>query len=277
MPEVPTLATRASHERTSGPTDVDCARRCQRTGTLRGSAQAEHGQVAIAGQGFGVEDGPQRHLRCAPGRPVVSLVGQCLMKQPGSRPSAAAVLARLDRLDDPRASLPGLQDLDTANHAIGRRLDEHERPLAVERRESERFNQLFEDAQHQWIQLSDAFVEAITASVDVGASRYGSGQWQLRIRPAEIEFTGCFGAQRVGPALPFTLIAGAFVSITIPRGIDRYKGRSHGLWYGDLQTEADFGWYETAFMSARGTPYRDEETRWPSTRLVGWRGLRRHR
>ena len=119
--------------------------------------------------------------------PVVSLVAQCLMKQPSSRPSAAAALARLDRLDDPRASLPGLQDLDTANHAISRRLDEHERLLAVERRESERFNQLFEDAQHPWIQLSYAFVEAITASVDVGASRYGSGQWQLRIGP------GCKG------------------------------------------------------------------------------------
>ncbi len=47
VPGVPTLATRAPHEQTSGPMDVGCARRFQRTETLRDGAQAEDGQVAV--------------------------------------------------------------------------------------------------------------------------------------------------------------------------------------------------------------------------------------
>jgi hypothetical protein len=72
------LLTRAHHEQTSGPTDVDCARRCQRTGTLRDSAQAEHGQVVIAGQWLSLEDGPQRYALRPCRRPVVNLVGRPL-------------------------------------------------------------------------------------------------------------------------------------------------------------------------------------------------------
>lgn len=193
--------------------------------------------------------------------PIVSLVGQCTMKQPESRPAAASIARRLKSLDDPRASLPGILDLAAAKAEEDSRIDAWQLQVDIERRESERFNRLMDDARELWIPLSDALNDAIAGSIDSdsGASRTGAGAWRLRVGSAEMEVTSTFGAQRTGPRLPFELVAGAFVSITFPRGTYRYKGRSHSLWYGDMQTEGDFGWYEVAFMSMPGTGHRDEE------------------
>jgi serine/threonine-protein kinase len=50
---------------------------------------------------------------------------------------------------------------------------------------------------------------------------------------------------------PFEIVAFANISITNPRSPEVYMGRSHSLWFGDVQTRGDYAWYETAFQETR--------------------------
>lgn len=46
-------------------------------------------------------------------------------------------------------------------------------------------------------------------------------------------------------------------SLTIPRPDRSYEGRSHSLWFGDVQQAGQYGWYETTFwMGAFAQPSR---------------------
>ena len=68
----------------------------------------------------------------------------------------------------------------------------------------QRFNELLKIAEQQPIRISDEFVEAINSTIPIqyaGASRRGAGQWDLQLRMAKLEFSGCFGAQRHGPPI----------------------------------------------------------------------------
>lgn len=38
------------------------------------------------------------------------------------------------------------------------------------------------------------------------------------------------------------------LSLKIPRNRYDYEGRSHSLWFGDIQQPGDYSWFETAFM-----------------------------
>jgi serine/threonine protein kinase len=183
------------------------------------------------------------------------LIEQCLTKLPESRPTAENLLSGLDRVINKAVNLPGLQDLLSAHQDVQRDREEFSRLQAAEERESQRFSELLKIAEQQLIRISDEFVEAINSTIPVqyaGASRRGAGQWELQLRMAKLDFSGCFGAQRHGPAIPYTLIAGAVVSLSFPRSGGSYTGRSHSLWYADLQAENEFGWYEIAFAPAPG-------------------------
>ena len=60
-----------------------------------------------------------------------------------------------------------------------------------------------------------------------------------------------------GPWRPaFDVIAFAAVGINIPPGRDEYRGRLHSLWYGDIQKQSVYRWFETGFMVAALIPKR---------------------
>ncbi|GAP53666.1 hypothetical protein AHiyo6_02310 [Arthrobacter sp. Hiyo6] len=49
---------------------------------------------------------------------------------------------------------------------------------------------------------------------------------------------------------PFEVVSAAVITLTCGSPVRGYRGRSHSLWYGDVQNESQFGWYETAFMDS---------------------------
>jgi eukaryotic-like serine/threonine-protein kinase len=183
-------------------------------------------------------------------------IEQCLAKRPESRPTAENLLSSFDRLADKSANLPGLQDLLAAIRVVEHDRDEFARQRAAEELESEQFNAMFAAAEQELIRISDEFCETINGSLPAqfaGATRRGAGQWDLELRMAKLTFSGSFSAQRSGPPIPYRLIAGAVVSLTIPRSGGTYTGRSHSLWYADLQAKDEFGWYELAFAAPPGS------------------------
>ncbi|WP_431236131.1 serine/threonine-protein kinase (plasmid) [Mycolicibacterium psychrotolerans] len=183
------------------------------------------------------------------------LLEQCLTKPPELRPTAENLLSGLDRVINKAANLPGLQDLLAAYQGVQRDRAEFALMQAAEERDSQRFNEMLKIADQQLIRISDEFVEAINSTIPIqyaGASRRGVGQWAVQLGMAKLEFSGCFGAQRHGPPTPYTLIAGAILSVSFPRSGGNYTGRNHSLWYADLQAENEFGWYEIAFAATPG-------------------------
>lgn len=57
--------------------------------------------------------------------------------------------------------------------------------------------------------------------------------------------------------LPFTVVAEATISVINSKPLYEYRGRQHSLWYGDLEHEGEFRWYELAFhvMWGSRTPF----------------------
>jgi serine/threonine-protein kinase len=49
-------------------------------------------------------------------------------------------------------------------------------------------------------------------------------------------------------ATAFDLIATASLNLHVRADRYGYEGRSHSLWFGDIQQAGQYGWYETAFM-----------------------------
>lgn len=187
---------------------------------------------------------------------LYSLIEQCLLKPPDARPSAATVLADLDKLDNPAANLPGIQNIVAVHQEFRRQRDSFEQRRVDEEHDRKRFDELLKHAEQQWIRISDEFVETISAGIPVeyaGATRYGKGQWVLQLNMAKLEFSTCFGAQRHPSPSPYTLVAGAMVTLSIPRMGGNYTGRAHSLWYGDLVNEGELGWYEIAFAASPGS------------------------
>jgi serine/threonine-protein kinase len=50
-----------------------------------------------------------------------------------------------------------------------------------------------------------------------------------------------------GQVAVFDVVCSAALSLKIPTDQYGYGGRSHSLWFGDVQVVDQYGWYETAF------------------------------
>jgi molybdopterin/thiamine biosynthesis adenylyltransferase len=50
---------------------------------------------------------------------------------------------------------------------------------------------------------------------------------------------------------PFDIVAYSYVEVNGPRNSQGYIGRSHSLWFGDVQDRGNYGWYEVAFEETR--------------------------
>ncbi|MCT7372095.1 serine/threonine-protein kinase [Mycolicibacterium llatzerense] len=204
-----------------------------------------------------------------PGEPSLlsSLIEQCLAKAPYDRPAAADLLAALQQMAGPDAGagppvLSGAQRLFAAAQAEKCR---REQIMALQmdgQRQTERYSARFKDAERQLIHISDEFVEAVSASLPMSAAspaRLGSGRWRAELAMATLEFSTCLPAQHTGSPSPYTLVAGAEVSLRIPLRGGNYTGRSHSLWYADLHAEDELAWYELAFVPGPGRKAAQEK------------------
>jgi serine/threonine protein kinase len=180
-----------------------------------------------------------------------ALIDECLYKAPEARPTAANLRARLDRLQLPAVS-GGLARLEEANRdAVARRADSSRRE-SEERTEAERRSDLAQAAARSFEQISATLKTAITQAA-TAANVQGQGRtWSITLNQATLTVSpilphaqGAWGGWQP-PA--FDVISVASINLRIPRDRYDYEGRSHSLWYGDIQATGNYRWFEAAFM-----------------------------
>ncbi|WP_231982766.1 serine/threonine-protein kinase [Nocardia sp. 852002-20019_SCH5090214] len=194
---------------------------------------------------------------------LAALVDECLYKAAAARPTPANFRVRLDRVRDNANSGGGLAQLEEANQAEVRRRSEESRKRSEAMTEQERRAELLTTAQRSFGRISTAFREAIMGaapSAVVSSSR--DGGWGVRLGDATLTFSGI--NQRPdsnwGGWNPptFDVIATATINLRIPPKWD-YEGRSHSLWFGDIQEPGQYGWFECAFMISPFVPKRGRQ------------------
>jgi serine/threonine-protein kinase len=92
---------------------------------------------------------------------------------------------------------------------------------------------------------------AATLRQDRNARHARNLGWTLRLGDAELVLTDCAARQASWggwQAPAFTVDAWGSIGLRIPPTPHGYEGRVHSLWFGDIQDEGQFAWYETAFM-----------------------------
>lgn len=216
------------------------------------------GQLPFAGPS--PEEYRQRHLHEAPpvldGVPpaLAALVEECLYKAPGSRPSPANILARLDRAASTPKSSAAVRLMEANRAEVGRQ-SEAKRAESVRQTEQEQRSTLRSDAAASLGRIGDALREMIMdAAPAANASPWSNGKWALMLGKAELSMSAMTstGDNVWGHYRPaFDVVAHANIGVTIPRHHD-YAGRSHSLWFCDAQEEGRYAWYETAFMITFG-------------------------
>ena len=83
--------------------------------------------------------------------------------------------------------------------------------------------------------------------------KLGNGAaWAIKLNKATLTFSEPSRPAKVSwgtwEAPAFDVISTASISVKFPADRYEYEGRSHSLWFGDVQQEGQYGWYETAFM-----------------------------
>jgi serine/threonine-protein kinase len=189
---------------------------------------------------------------------LAALVTECLYKAPQARPAAGNVLARLGQISTAALS-GGLAALAEANRSAVARQAEDDRRASAHATEADRRKALFEAATTSFAFIADAFLTTLmTAAPNAKVRKGNQGGWTVRINDAQLTLSG---PRETAPEIwrtsstpsPFDVIASATLSLKVPANHHGYNGRSHSLWYADAQTEAEYQWFETAFMN---TPLR---------------------
>jgi serine/threonine-protein kinase len=225
-----------------------------------------------------------------------ALVAECLYKPASARPPAANVLARLATIPNATGS-PGLGELEKANRDAVHRISDAAGQQSRARSEQERRAELLDVAGQSWSRISDALREPLVAAAPAAQfSTTTDRGWTLRLGPATLRMVaptaprvGLSWGDRLTPN--FEVVAASRIELDVKGQGINYEGRSHSLWFGDVQREDEYAWFETSFMfspllrrSARQEPFAldpGEEAAqavgpgvnmyavaWPFTRLV---------
>ena len=205
------------------------------------------------------EEFREQHLHAEPpllgGVPaaVEAVIAACLYKSPQARPAPADLAARLARAAEPQAS-SGLAQLEEANRSEVQRAGSVARQASEARSEAERRQVLVRAAVQSFNRISAAIHGALVSAAPDAQTESGQlGAWALQLGGASV---------RVGPvnhrsepnqwggwsAPSFDVVAHSSVELQVGGGGRQYQGRSHSLWFGDIQQPEQFGWFETAFM-----------------------------
>jgi serine/threonine-protein kinase len=216
-----------------------------------------------------IEQFREQHLHQDPpelkGAPTAlgALVDECLYKAPKARPGAANVRMRLDRVTQQSQSA-GLARLQEANREQVRRQGDASRKQSEARTEAERRGGLADAAQRSFSRISSALHDAIAdAAPSATVSTLQRGGWSICHNQAELTLSGVSphqqGAWGGWEAPRFDVVCAASLNLKIPRNRYEHEGRSHSLWFGDIQQPGDYSWFETAFMISAIIPERAEQ------------------
>ena len=185
---------------------------------------------------------------------LASLIAECMIKAPGSRPTPSQVLVRLELVLTP--SSPGVARLQAANQAVQALNVEELARAAATVSESERRRQLFAAATRSLEVVSGQLRQTVeenapAAALPVNGSPFE--EWALQLGDAVLGMdTPTLSDPGSWGAWPpkFDVIAFAEVGIVIPEDRHGYRGRGHSLYYCDAQADGVYRWYETAFMAS---------------------------
>lgn len=216
--------------------------------------------------GPGADQFREQHLHEDPpevtGAPaaLASLVADCMFKAPGSRPTSASLLTRLERASRPPSS--GAARLQAANQAIQAANAREDASASAQMSEAERRHGLLDAASRSLRAISAQLRQAVTENApSATAARSDFDDWSLTLGSAVI---GMDPATLSDPASwrnwkpKLDVIAFAAIGVLIPGDRYGYTGRTHSLFYCDAQEEGVYRWYETAFMVNPVMPQRTE-------------------
>lgn len=204
---------------------------------------------------FAGPDYREQHLHEVPAtligvsRPLAALVDQCLHKEPGSRPSAADAALRLASMSA-HGLRPGLGRLQQAHHAAVIQQAQAQSVAARAETARERHERLYEDARRSLTAVGEELQTALVeAAPSIARLSPGGELWELKLGNATLRLSQPQRVQGTHTAtqLPFDVVAFAALTLLVS-GRQGYRGRSHSLWYCDLEAESRNSWYEMAFM-----------------------------
>ena len=128
------------------------------------------------------------------------------------------------------------------------------RQASEARSESERRRVLERAAAQSFDRISAAMRGELVSAASAAHGTAGqSGAWMLLLGGAALRIAPV--NHRSDPnqwggwsAPSFEVIAYSSVNLEVGGPGRQYEGRSHSLWFGDIQQQGQFGWFETAFM-----------------------------
>ena len=188
---------------------------------------------------------------------LATVLDECLFKAPATRPSPENLLARLARqLETPPSG--GLASLQAANQIEVRGRLDADREASVVASAAEQREDRVAVAKTIYERIANSLRDAILAAApaatltqDRNAGYARKLGWKVRLGDAELIVTDCTLREASWgdwQAPAFKLDAWGSIGVRIPRTPYDYEGRAHSLWFGDIQAEGLFAWYESAFM-----------------------------
>lgn len=209
--------------------------------------------------GPSMEQFREQHLHTEPpllgGVPaaIEAVIAECMYKSPQARPAPANLAAQLARAAETPTS-PGLAQLQEANRSEVQRAGSVARQASEARSEAERRQVLANAAVQSFNRISAAIHGALVSAAPAAQTTAGQlGAWALRLGGAAVSVAPVNhrsdSNQWGGWSAPsFEVVAHSSVELLVGGGGRQYQGRSHSLWFGDMQQPEQFGWFETAFM-----------------------------
>lgn len=170
-----------------------------------------------------------------------------LMVVPAAR-TVFQSLSEVSGLDD--TTFPGFERLRAADR------DEQVRrssPIPSASGRQPNLEQLNDKANQQFRTIAHSLREAIGKAAPLASSDNSTDiDWTICLNDAKLRLTSPKATEPNpwGPVWQpaFNVISFASISIIIPENRLGYRGRSHSLWYCDLQEPDVYKWYEIAFM-----------------------------
>ncbi|MFB9971897.1 serine/threonine-protein kinase [Pseudoroseomonas cervicalis] len=205
-----------------------------------------------------VHDFREQHLHADPAplagvsTALASIIAECLYKSPGTRPSPANLLARLEAAQRVPSS-QGRSRLREANGLNVARMGQDARLASSARSEAERRRDLVRDARASFRRLSEQVRDTIKTDAPTATIRPAQdGGWSASLNGATLSLSGVVAVAEKPwegwEAPAFNVAAAASIELRVPSNRHDYDGRSHTLWFGDIKVAGRYGWHEAAFM-----------------------------
>lgn len=199
-----------------------------------------------------------QHLNSMPPTPnncppwLASLVVECLTKVPGGRPTATNLLNRL-KVDSNPVS-PAAQRLQEVNATVVRQREETILKETIAQAKEEERWELFIAANNSLDKIAGKLNAEVKRNASAAISRTLGHTWSWTLGQAQLSIDlpqeAYFSSESVEHRANFRVIAYARIGVSVNAPNSTYKGRSHSLWYCDVQESGVFRWYETAFRSS---------------------------